>query len=57
MEGQGEIIIENENIYIDCKSIMVGYEDYNEDYSSSSWKEVNEIDEQYSGKRQLFSED
>ena len=57
MEGKGEILLEGENIYLDCQTAWLGYEDYNEDYSSSEWKTVYEIDEEYSGKRQLFKDD
>ena len=52
--GEGEIIDENDNLYLVCESTMIGYEEYSENYDSSEWKVINERDEMYSGKKELF---
>lgn len=54
MEGEGKIIEESGNIFLECESTMVGFEDYYGNGESNGWKEVNEPDEMYSGKRELF---
>ncbi len=57
MEGEGEIIKENELIFIECKSIMKGYESYDDQtWEPKGWEEVNEIDPEHSGKFELFKD-
>ena len=51
MEGKGEFIIEDDEIYIVYESIMKGIEDP----ETGKWKEVNEIEDWFSGKRKLFT--
>jgi hypothetical protein len=52
LEGDGEIIQENEGLFIVYESILKGIEDYENE--EGGWKEVNEKDETYSGKKELF---
>lgn len=54
MDGVGNIIEENDKLYIEYESITRGYESYSKDYESSEWKEVNEVDPMFSGKKRLF---
>lgn len=54
MDGTGEVILENNKIYLVCESIMHGYEDYSMEGESLGWKDVNEVDSMYSGKHPLF---
>lgn len=54
MEGTGEVIYEDGNIYLICESIMHGYADYSEEGEDLGWIEVNKKEEAYSGKRKLF---
>ena len=54
LEGGGEIIKENEEIYIVYESILKGMEDYESE--NGGWKEINERDETFSGKKRLFKE-
>lgn len=50
MEGLGKFIIENDEVYIEYESIMKGMEDY----ENGGWKEINEREEMFSGKRLLI---
>ena len=50
MTGNGEIVEENEELYIVYESILKGVEDY----ETGRWKELNEKDDVYSGKKKLF---
>lgn len=52
MEGSGEIVKEAEELYVIYESILKGYEDYESE--EGGWKEINERDETYSGKKKLF---
>ena len=54
MNGKGEIVLEDDNIYLICKSILQGYEDYTMDGESNGWKEVNEVEDTFSGKFKVF---
>lgn len=52
--GEGEIIDENDQLYLECESILVGFEDYSDNGNSNGWKVVNKKEEMYSGKREIF---
>ena len=58
LQGGGKIIEENDNLYLVCESTMSYYEEYDEDSDKNS--EPNnpapapEIDEEFSGKKELF---
>lgn len=54
MDGGGNIIEQNDKLYIEYESITRGYESYSKDYESSEWKEVNEVDPMFSGRKKLF---
>jgi len=56
MEGKGKFIEDKGEVYIEYESIMKGYEGFDEDFNSTGWKEVNERDDEYSGKKELFRE-
>lgn len=56
MEGGGKLTEENGEVYIQYESVMKAYEDYDEEYNPIGWKEVNEKEEAYSGKKELFKE-
>ena len=55
MEGNGEIIDEEGKIYLECESILIGYETYSDTGEDFGWKEVNERDDMFSGKYELFT--
>lgn len=57
MDGTGEIILEDDKVYLVCESIFRGYEDYTQEGESLGWKETNEVDETCSGKIELFQAD
>lgn len=54
MDGKGEIILEEESVYLVCESILRGYEDYTMDGESLGWKDTTKVEEMYSGKHKLF---
>ena len=55
MKGKGVVIKEENNIYLECESFMKGYVDYDfEEKKVLGWKEVNEKQEQYSGRSLVF---
>lgn len=56
MEGGGKLIEDNGEVYIEYESIMKGYEGYDEEFNPTGWKEVNEREDEYSGKKELFKE-
>ena len=56
MEGEGKLIEEKGEIYIEYESIMKGYVDYGERGEKSEWVEVNEREDMWSGKKELFKE-
>ena len=56
MDGEGVIIEENGQIYVEYESTMKGYASYNDKYEYTGWKKVNEKDEAYSGKKELFKD-
>ena len=57
MNGEGKLIEVNGEIYIEYESIMRGFEGFDEDFNSTGWQEVNEVDDMYSGKKALFKEE
>lgn len=54
MEGEGKLIEEKGEIYIEYESTMKGYEGYDEEFNPTGWQEVNEREDIYSGKKELF---
>ncbi len=54
MEGEGKLVEDNGEVYIEYESIMKGYEGYDEEFNSAGWQEVNEREDEYSGKKELF---
>ena len=56
MEGEGKLIEEKGEIYIEYESIMKGYVDYGERGEKSEWVEVNEREDMKNRKKELFKE-
>lgn len=57
MDGGGEIIRKNKILILRCESILRGYEDFQMDtFEPLGWKEVNEVDQTYSGDFELFKD-
>ncbi len=56
MKGVGKLLLEEEEVFLEYESRWKGYEDYDEDLDLFSWKEVDEIDKDNSGKIVLFDE-
>jgi len=54
--GGGEIIDENEKIYIVYESTSKGYLKYSKDWKNEEWIEEDEKDEQNSGRKELFTD-
>lgn len=57
LEGEGTLMEDQGAVYIEYESIMKGYMDYGEDggnFDEAEWKEVNEKEEDWSGKKGLF---
>ena len=54
MEGEGTIIEDNGEIYIEYESILKGFIDYGEKGEKYEWVESNKKEEAYSGKKELF---
>lgn len=55
LQGGGKIIEENSNIYLIYESMMSYYEDADEESDINSMPDEPEIDEEFSGKKELFT--
>lgn len=56
LDGGGEIIDEDEKIFLVYESILKGYENYTREGENLGWLDVNEKDDTYSGKIELFTD-
>ncbi len=56
MQGGGKFLVEEDEVYFEYESRWKGYEGYDEDFNYTGWKEVDEKDEDNSGKIKLFEE-
>ncbi len=56
MEGKGKILLENNNIYLECESILKGYEGFTKEGDYLGWVEVNEVEQEYSGKKEILKD-
>ena len=54
VEGEGQLIEDKGEVYIEYESIMKGYMDYGEKGEKYEWIDVNEKEDLWSGKKELF---